>query len=140
MTQLGKVFEQNRVEVGRRMRAALEARHPDAIAQQQMIERAVHTLEEGAEVAPSLFVSERSAGLVQFFVGEPVVERVLRPDRGHPPFLAGGGRNPTDEFSDQARYGSAAQPVRTVDIDLSIGGQQRKGNWAHGEPQRSCWT
>src|SRR5262245_17005458 len=104
-----------------------------------MIERAVHALEEGAEVAPPLLVSERSAGLVELFVGEPVVERVLRPDRGHPPVLAGGGRNPTDEFSDQARHGSAAQPVRTVDIGLSISRQQRKGNWAHSEPPGSWW-
>ena len=70
------------------MRAALEARHPDRVAQQQVVERAVHAPEERAEVAAVLRIGETAAGLVERFVGEPVVARVLRPELGHGRSLA----------------------------------------------------
>ena len=80
----------------------LEAGHPDAIAEKQMIERAVDAPEERAEVAPAPLIGEAGAGPVEALVGQAVVAGVVLPRRRHPSCLAGGGRNPTRQIADQS--------------------------------------
>lgn len=50
---------------------------PQAISQQQMIERAVHAFEKGAAVAPIVSVTERQRRLVKPSVGPKIVGGAL---------------------------------------------------------------
>ena len=56
--QLGEITKQDGVQRGRRVALAGEALHPDAVGDQQMVERAHHRFEEGAGIAPELFLVE----------------------------------------------------------------------------------
>ena len=50
-----------------------EALHPDAVGDEQMIERAVHALEEGADIAAIVDLGKRERRLVQARVGPAIV-------------------------------------------------------------------
>src|SRR5471030_2987708 len=109
------------------MSAALETRHPDPVTQQQMVERAVHTAEEGAKVALVLRARQRAAGGVERFVGEPVVARVLRPGLSHAATLAGGDGDPVGDVANDARGYGAAQAAGADRVGGDFG-EGRKGN------------
>ena len=68
--QRGEVVEQDGIETRGRLALAGEALHPDAVADQEMVERAVHRFEEGAAVGAVL-------GIGQF--ARPRLEPLVRP-------------------------------------------------------------
>ena len=88
-------------------------------------------------VAPPFLVGKASAGLVETLVGQPVVAGVLRPDRRHPPSLAGGGGNPTGKIADQRGHHCASHAVGPDDMGLAVGQQDGEGDRTHhGNLQR----
>ena len=71
--QLVEVFVEDGVQPRRRRAAALEAGHPDPVADHDVVQGAVDAPEEGAAILPPGRVVELGAGGVEPFVGEPVV-------------------------------------------------------------------
>src|SRR5215475_4966927 len=71
--EAGKILVQDGIEALRRLALAGETLHPDAIGRQQMVERAVHGLEERAPVGAILGVGESGRSLVEPLVGPGVV-------------------------------------------------------------------
>src|SRR5512146_2594496 len=73
--QLIEIIVKDRVEMGRRCDAALEPGHPIAIADHDVVERAVEAFEKSLPILFALLVREPGAAVVQALVGEPVVAR-----------------------------------------------------------------
>jgi hypothetical protein len=125
LAKVGESIEQDRIQTGRGMRAALEARHPDRVTQQEMVQRAVHATKKGAEIAPVLVITELGASGVQALVGEAIVAGVLRPGLRHLPSLTRSTRgdgNPAREIANQAGDDGAAQAMGLNCEGLDLGG------------------
>jgi len=67
------ILMENGVEAVRVIAFAGEALEPNAVGEQQMIERAVHALEEGADVAAVILFAQRKRRLVKPRVGPATV-------------------------------------------------------------------
>ena len=70
--QLREIVEQDGVEPVRALARAGEAAHPDAVGDEEVVQRAVHRLEERAAIGPVVGVRERRRGIV-----EPAVAQAL---------------------------------------------------------------
>src|ERR1051326_7179354 len=81
--QLREILVKDRVELLGLLALAGEAMHPDAVAQQQMIERAVERAEERAAVAPILGVGNARRGIIEPLVDPRDVGREHREERFH---------------------------------------------------------
>jgi hypothetical protein len=73
--QRREILEQDRIEPVLRLALAGDALKPDAVGDQQMIERAMHRAEEGAAVGAIVRVIERGRGLVEAPVSPLIVTR-----------------------------------------------------------------
>ena len=71
--QGGEVVVEDGVEALRHIALAGEALHPDAVADQQVVERAVQRLEEGAAVGAVVGVGQRGGGVIEPLVAPGVV-------------------------------------------------------------------
>jgi len=120
----------DRAEAGRDVRATFEAGHPDPIAQQQVIERAVHAAEEGAEIAAILRAGKPGADRIQRFVGQPVIAGVL-PPHAHVA-SAGSGGDPARDVTKETGEGGAAQ-AQGAGFERLAFGDGGIGNGEHGK-------
>src|SRR5665811_2200486 len=68
-----EIVVQGRIKARRQFALAGKAPHPDAVADQQVIERAVHRLEEGAAVGAIVGVGQLGGGGIEPLVAPGVI-------------------------------------------------------------------
>jgi hypothetical protein len=96
--QVLEVLEKNRVQLALRTAGALEAAHPNAVGDQQVVQRAVQAVEKDPGRAAVVVIGERGGGGVEAPVGPTVVGRhgpEMRRKVGHRPSSAGRVSTPT---------------------------------------------
>jgi hypothetical protein len=71
--KLGKIVEQNGIEPGRRLALARESAHPDAVADEEMVQRAVERFEERTAVGSVVVILDERGGIVEAPVGPAVI-------------------------------------------------------------------
>ena len=73
--QLAEIVVEDAFEALRRITRAGEAAHPDPVADQDVVQRAVQRAEEGAAIGAVVFVGQPGRGIVEALVGPFVVGR-----------------------------------------------------------------
>ena len=82
-TQRCQFLEQNGVETRRCVALAGQALHPNAVADQKMIKRAMHRLEEGAMISAILRVGQLRRGRIEPRIGPAIIVREHLENRPH---------------------------------------------------------